>query len=115
MICKAFQPIWGTLKSFDESKRPTTPGIKPRPFTETHVKLLIEVKGTENGSIDYVYIYNVEKLECILFNSEGIYTQLNSLVYLGITILLRLFCILQNQTPSFHTDLYLSKSFTLFL
>jgi hypothetical protein len=54
LICKAFQPIWGTLKSFDESKRPTTPGIKPRPFTETHVKLLIEVKGTENGSIDYV-------------------------------------------------------------
>lgn len=25
--------MWGTLRPFDESKRPTTPGIKPRPFT----------------------------------------------------------------------------------
>lgn len=36
MIRKAFQPICGTLKPFDESKRPTTPGIRPRPFTTTH-------------------------------------------------------------------------------
>lgn len=42
MICKAFQPICGTLKPFDESNRPTVPGIKPRPFTDSQVHLSVQ-------------------------------------------------------------------------
>lgn len=42
MICKAFQPICGTLKPFDESNRPTVPGIKPRPFTDSQAHLFVQ-------------------------------------------------------------------------
>ena len=32
-MCKAFHPIWGTLKPLDKLKLPTTtPGIKPKPL-----------------------------------------------------------------------------------
>ena len=47
VICKAFQPIWGTLKPFEESNRPTTPGIRPRPPTETNAEIQILYKEKE--------------------------------------------------------------------
>lgn len=48
--CNAFQPMWGTLIPAEESKRPTIPGITPRPLTGKN----IHHENTYYHNVDHV-------------------------------------------------------------